>query len=159
MSNVSSAAIATQSTILKKENFLNKNQTFSKHSFEEILGRKLTWKERLIFWATKKIKKIKNHENSKKMDGVALLGFSLGIFGILLLSFMLGASSEISGITFLLTIISFILGIVFSAVGLHRINKNPETKSGKAFAVIGLILNIAAPLTFALLIAALLRSM
>jgi Domain of unknown function (DUF4190) len=131
MSNSSNAAIATQCTILSEE-VVTKQQTITKESFEQTVGRKLTWKERLVFPIIKrKLEKSKayssNYEGGKSTDGMAVAGFVCGLVGIFVAGVVLG-----------------LLGIIFSAISLNRIKNNPDTKSGKGLAIAGLILGIIA---------------
>ena len=57
-------------------------------------------------------------DETPKVNGMALAGFILSLVG-------LGG-----------------LGIIFSAIGLSQINKNPQKYTGKGFAIAGLVLGI-----------------
>ncbi len=68
----------------------------------------------------------------RPQEPMAIAGFVLGLVSILFLGFITG-----------------ILAIIFSALGLQKINREPELFSGKGLAVAGLILgiiNVALPL-------------
>lgn len=64
----------------------------------------------------------------KKVEGLSLAGFILGVLGILTI-FSGGAFAILAGI----------LAIIFGAIGLARIKKNPEKLKGKGFAITALI--------------------
>lgn len=66
-------------------------------------------------------------EGEGKKQGFAIAGFVCSITAILFAGFILGT-----------------LGLIFSAVALHRIKNNPEKYKGKKFAIAGLIIGIVA---------------
>ena len=140
LSNNSVAAIATNNTIINHETVVFKPQGITKTSFEQALGRKLTWKERLVFPLIKrKLEKSKalasNSQGDRHTDGMAVAGFVCGLIGLFVAGIILGT-----------------LGIIFSAIALGRINRNPDTKSGRGLAIAGLILGIIAVVGAAILI-------
>ena len=82
---------------------------------------------------------IKHVADDKKTNAMALTGFITGVVGLIIFGIILG-----------------IVAVVFSSIGLSKINKNPEKFSGKGFGIAGLVLGIidilAAILLLALLI-------
>jgi len=64
-------------------------------------------------------------ESGARMDGFAVAGFVLSLVGVFIAAYILGT-----------------LGIIFSAIGLVRINKSDGTKRGRGLAIAGLILGI-----------------
>ena len=82
---------------------------------------------------------IKHVADDKKTNAMALTGFITGVVGLIIFGIILG-----------------IVAVVFSCIGLSKINKNPEKFSGKGFGIAGLVLGIidilAAILLLALLI-------
>ncbi len=83
----------------------------------------------------------KNNGDEPEINGMALAGFICGIVGLLL--------ALIMGWSFLLGI----LGVIFSAIGLGQIRKNPTKWKGKGFAIAGLIAGILAIVIFWIYIA------
>jgi Domain of unknown function (DUF4190) len=140
LSNNSIAAIATKNKIINHETVVLKPHGITKQSFEQAIGRKLTWKERLVFPLIKrKLEKSKamtsSSEGDRRTDGMAVAGFVCGLVGLFVAGVVLG-----------------ILGIIFSAIALGRINRNPDTKSGRGLAIAGLILGIIAVVGAAIVI-------
>jgi Domain of unknown function (DUF4190) len=140
MSTNSNAAIETQNSIVSNQKVVLKHQNITKESFEQTIGRKLTWKERLVFPLIKrKLEKSNAHasnfDSDRRTDGMAIAGFVCGLVGIFVAGIILGT-----------------LGIVFSAIALGRINKDPDGKSGRGLAIAGLILGIIAVVGAAIVI-------
>lgn len=92
---------------------------------------KPTIKERFSAFVIKKVLKLKMFStpapDGTKMNGMAVAGFITGVLGIFVLPTLLGA-----------------LGIIFSAVGLVKVLKNPDIYKGKGLAIAGLICGIVA---------------
>lgn len=111
---------------------------------EAKIGRKLTIKERLLL----KIVKRKLRKNAKltgenaaeqvQTDGFAIAGFVTGLIGIFIFGMILG-----------------IFGIVFSALALKRIKREPETRKGRGLAIAGLVLGIVALVGAVIIVASL----
>ncbi len=64
-------------------------------------------------------------DSGARMDGLAVAGFVLSLVGVFIGAYIFGT-----------------LGIIFSAIGLVRINKSDGTKRGRGLAIAGLILGI-----------------
>ena len=75
-------------------------------------------------------------EDGSKWNGLALTGFITSLVGLFYWGFLFGP-----------------LAIIFSAIGLHKINKNPGEWKGKGFAIAGLIIGIVSVLLWILLVA------
>jgi len=71
-----------------------------------------------------------------RVNGMAVAGFVLGLVGLLVFGLLFG-----------------LLAIIFSAIGLGKINKDPSRWRGKGLAVAGLVLGIIDILVLALLVA------
>ena len=78
-------------------------------------------------------------EDGSKLNGLALTGFITSLVGLFYFLYL--------GIPF------GILAIIFSAIGLHKINKNPGEWKGKGFAIAGLVIGIVSILLWILLFA------
>lgn len=86
-------------------------------------------------------------ESKSKINLSSVFGFIFAIDGIVLLF----ATSVYSLIYFIPAIISIILSIVLSAIGLRKTKKDPDKWKGRGFAKAGLVLGIL-PLLFLLVI-------
>ena len=64
-------------------------------------------------------------ENNQKKHGMAITGFVTSIVGFFLFGFVFG-----------------LLAIIFSGIGLNKINNDPERWSGKGLATAGIIIGI-----------------
>jgi hypothetical protein len=73
-----------------------------------------------------------------RVNGMAVAGFVMGLVGLLIFGLLFG-----------------ILAIIFSAIGLGKINKDPKRWRGKGLAVAGLVLGILDIVLLAVLVAAL----
>ncbi len=82
------------------------------------------------------INEIEKETTARKSNGMAISGFITGIVGMFFLGTILG-----------------VLAIIFSSVGLKRINSNPEKLKGKGLAIAGLVLGIIDVIGWTLLIA------
>ena len=106
-----------------------KTKAFNRANLEVLLGRKLTFRERLFLPLVKnKLAKglpADRAANEAVTDGMAIAGFVTGVLSLLLFGFILG-----------------ILGIIFSAVGLKRIRQEPEKRKGRGLAIAGLVCGI-----------------
>ena len=71
-----------------------------------------------------------------RVNGMAVAGFVLGLVGLLIFGLLFG-----------------LLAIIFSAIGLGKINKDPSRWRGKGLAVAGLVIGIIDILVLALLVA------
>lgn len=80
-------------------------------------------------------KKIKS-DNDKRMSGMAVAGFIVSLLGLFLFGILMG-----------------LIGIIFSAIGLAKINKNQDKFKGKGLAVAGLIIGIIDILVWIVIIA------
>jgi len=92
--------------------------------------------------AVKKIiKTIKNNKpaDEQKLHWAALTGFITSLVGLLVLPILFG-----------------LCGIIFSAIALSKIKRNPELYKGKGFAIAGLVIGIIAVLFVFLILAILL---
>jgi len=98
---------------------------------EAHLGRKLTFKERIAFGIVKRKarRQEKRAQNNGVTDGLGVASFVIGLGSILLLT--------AAGLGFLTAIVGLVLGIV----SLGRINRNPEFRTGKGFAIAGIAIN------------------
>jgi len=102
-----------------------------KKQLAEKMNRSLTWKEKMaVSWVKRKAKKAKKGSKRErvehaKTDGMAIAGFVTGILGI----------------CFGFSLLFAILGVVFSAISLKRIRRNPDL-GGKGLATAGLVLGI-----------------
>ena len=79
-------------------------------------------------------RQIQNQSNEQSTDGFAFAGFATGLLGILGLLVFAGTSPILFGLGF------GVLAVTFSIIGLKRINRKPELKKGKFFALAGLFL-------------------
>ncbi|WP_282779875.1 DUF4190 domain-containing protein [Phaeodactylibacter xiamenensis] len=115
----------------------------SKSELQAEIGRKLTLKEKIALkFVKRKLKKNKDLSprgalEQAEIDGLAIAGFVTGLVGIFILGIILGT-----------------LGIVFSAIALSRIKKEPEVRTGKGLAIAGLVLGIISVLGALIIIAA-----
>lgn len=115
-----------------------------KEDLEAKVGRKLKFKEKLSLGLVKrKLKKNKQLSGvdaleQTKTDGLAVAGLVTGIVGLFFLGIILGT-----------------LAIVFSAIALKRIRREPETRTGRGLAIAGLVLGIVGVVGWALVVAAL----
>jgi hypothetical protein len=89
----------------------------------------------------KPIKTGKSNNDDRRIEGLGLAGFILGIVG---------------WFTPYLGLVMCILAIVFCAISIGRINNNPDQYKGRGFATTGLILGIVGVALTLLLISALL---
>ena len=106
-----------------------KTKALNKANIEVLLGRKLTFREKLVLPLIKK-KFAKGLPSDKAAieavtDGMAIAGLVTGILSLLIFGFILG-----------------ILGIVFSGIALKRIKREPEKRKGRGMAVAGLVCGI-----------------
>lgn len=112
---------------LDAEDLINLEKT----DLEKKIGRKLNIKEKLtLSFVKRKLRKNSNltGENALeqvKTDGMAIAGFVTGLVSLFLFGFILG-----------------VLGVIFSAIALKRIKREPESRKGKGLAIAGLILGI-----------------
>ena len=98
-----------------KENVKSERHFFQKEVAEKSIKNKKPDKNNFI---TNLISKITGTDETPKLNGLALAGFILSLLGV-------------GG-----------LGLIFSAVALSQINKNPKRWTGKGFAIAGLVLGI-----------------
>ena len=105
-----------------------KIEKIDKKGVEQMLGRKLSFKEKLVLpLIIKKIKKGKTAPQAAEeaqTDGMAIASFACATAGF-----------------FVFSIIGSILAIIFGIIALNRIKKDP-TKKGQGLAMAGLILGI-----------------
>lgn len=94
-------------------------------------SRELSFKEKIALKVLKrklkkasKVKKL-DAADQTQMDGLAIAGFVTGIVGLFVFGIILGA-----------------LAVVFSAIALKRIKREPEKRSGRGLAIAGLVLGI-----------------
>lgn len=123
LSSVDKALAVEKGAKVSRENVHVTKKQHQKRSLKERIAR---------FVLNKKLKKqqrkaAKGKQTEKKLDGLAMAGF-----GASLLSFFPG-----------LALFLIIPAIVLSILGINRIKRSPETKSGKGFAIAGLIIGIA----------------
>ncbi len=110
---------------------LSNSPTFkvTKDNLETSLGRKLTFREKLVLPLIKgKIKKGLSADRAVAegtTDGMAIAGFVTGLVGLFVFGIVLG-----------------ILGIVFSTIALKRIKRDPEVRKGRGLAIAGLVTGI-----------------
>ena len=103
---------------------------------EKKIGRTLTLKEKLVLKLVKAKSNKLTHQTTdqpKKTDVFSIVGFSSSLLGLLILIFS-------SSLSLFLGAIFGILAIHLSLVGLIRINRKPESRKGKALAIVGLLL-------------------
>lgn len=114
----------------------------SKDELEKEMGRSLTFKEKIVLKSVKrKLKKNEHLSGTDALeevhtDGLAIAGFVIGIVGLFVLGILLG-----------------ILAIVFSAIALNRIKKEPKARMGRGLAIAGLVLGIVGVLGWLILLA------
>lgn len=101
----------------------------NREALEAKLGRKLKFKERIVYGILKR--KVKRQQKRQArggpVDGLALGSFIAGLLTLVLLL----VSSPVSLLTGL---VALILGIV----GLGRFRRNPEFRTGKGYAIAGI---------------------
>lgn len=90
-------------------------------------AQKLTFKQKMAMKLFKSKAKKANKENDKVMNGFAVAGFVCAVVGVFVAGFLLGT-----------------LGVVFSAIAMNKIKKNPEKFKGKGMAIAGLVIGIVA---------------
>lgn len=122
------AVVTTKTTYETVKTAFAKTQTFDKAHLEALLGRKLSFKERLFLPVIKKnLAKgcpADKAADEAVTDGMAVAGLILGILSIPFFGFL------------------GILGIIFSAIGLRRIKQNPEKRKGINLARAGMVCSI-----------------
>jgi hypothetical protein len=95
------------------------------------IDRKLSFKEKIALKVLKrklkKASKVKKSDaaDQTQMDGLAIAGFVTGLVGLFVFGIILGA-----------------IAVVFSAIALKRIKREPEKRSGRGLAIAGLVLGI-----------------
>jgi len=102
--------------------------TLNKAQLEQRLGRKLTIKEKLgVAIVKRQLKKNKpNKINAPtRTDGFAIAGFVCSLVSLFILGIPLG-----------------ILGVIFSAVGMGRVNNSEGKLKGRGMAIAGLVIGI-----------------
>lgn len=116
--------LSTDSTsILAKK--MKKQVGFDREKIEKKIGRKLKLKERIVLAIAKKKH---NKEQKKVLEGFSLTGFILSMLGVTIYS--------------PISLLFFILSIIFCGIGLNRIKKNRAKFRGKSFGIAGLVISI-----------------
>lgn len=119
--------------------------TLDKKGMEAKMGRKLKFKERLMFSVLKRTlkkgkkrqaraKAKKSKDEGKQVSGLAIASVILGGLALFLLLLGFVGIANVAFIGLLLAIPGLITGII----GLKKVNKNPETLKGSGMAIAGL---------------------
>jgi hypothetical protein len=129
------ASVGNEQIILPQKEKINLSSSHKVKTTDEEKETKPSFKSEF----KKGAKMILANADEPKTNGMALAGFICSLAGLLLFGFILGT-----------------LAVIFSAIGLGKINKDPAKWKGKGMAIAGLIIGVVDIVAWLIIIALLL---